>query len=338
MPQSYSPNHYSDSAMKNTEQPVKLSAIVPESMNGQRLDQAVAALFPEFSRAKLQTWIKKHQILVDGQSKRPRDPVHGGENIDVDAILEQQGEWEAQAILLDIIYEDEALLIINKPVGLVVHPAPGNHDQTLVNALLHHASQLAQVPRAGVVHRLDKNTSGLLVVAKTVQAHTELVRQLQARAFEREYAAVVSGLFIAGGTIDAPIGRDSARRKQMSVTDSGKTAITHYRVSERFRAHTLLKVTLETGRTHQIRVHMSYIHHPIVGDVAYGARLQNPKGASEELMNALRTFKRQALHARRLGLIHPVTKTFMEWEVAPPADMQKLIEILRQDLKYEKNK
>jgi 23S rRNA pseudouridine1911/1915/1917 synthase len=316
--------------MKNTEQLVKLSTIIPISMAGLRLDQALAALFPEFSRACLQNWIKKQQVLIDGKVKRVKDSVHGGENVAINAVLEKKGAWQAQAIQLDIVYEDESLLVINKPVGLVVHPAPGNPDQTLVNALLHHCPSLVQLPRAGIIHRLDKNTSGLLVVAKTLTAHTELVRQMQARLIQREYLAIVCGTIISGGTIDVPIGRHPIQRKQMAVIHSGRTAITHYRVLERFPAHTMLKVNLETGRTHQIRVHMAYIRHPIVGDNLYGSRLQIPKGCSNELAQILRHFKHQALHATRLGLQHPVTHAYIEWIAPPPADIEQLLQLLRE--------
>ncbi len=308
-----------------------LTASVPEHLDGSRLDKALVELFPAYSRARLQDWIRAGEVLVGGRQKRPRDPVYGGEVVTISATLPKQEAWLAQDIALDIIFEDDSLIIINKPIGLVVHPAVGNPDKTMVNALLHHCPALDQIPRAGVVHRLDKDTSGLLVVAKTLNAHTQLVRQLQARTVQREYEAVVNGILIAGGTIDAPIGRHTMQRKKMCVIELGKPAVTHYRVTEQFRAHTRLKVKLETGRTHQIRVHMAYIHHPILGDVTYGGRLQLPKQASEELIQMLRSFKRQALHAARLGLVHPVTQQYMEWSVGVPADMKELIEVLRRD-------
>lgn len=318
--------------MKNTGQMINLSAIVPEHLAGQRLDQALAAMFPDFSRARLQTWIRDHQISVNGHTKRPRDLVRGGESIIISATLPDQLNWEAQPITLEIVYEDEAIIVVNKPVGLVVHPAAGNRDSTLVNALLHHCPQLNKLPRAGIVHRLDKNTSGLLVIAKTLPAHTSLVKQLHARTILREYSAIVQGVLIAGGTIDKPIGRHPIQRKHMAVVTSGKTAITHYRVTERFRAHTWIKVNLETGRTHQIRVHMTFIQHPIVGDATYGGRLKIASQTSERLKEALRTFKHQALHAQRLGLLHPITSEPLQWEAPLPADMQALLHLLREDI------
>jgi len=318
-------------------QKIQLEAVVPVALAGKRLDQTLAILFPDYSRARLQNWIKQELVSVDGQAKKSRDKVLGGEKLKITAQLPNQEQWEAQEIPLDIIYEDEALLVINKPIGLVVHPAVGNPDNTLVNALLNHAPELAQLPRAGIVHRLDKDTSGLLVIAKTLSAHTHLVKQLQARTVKREYQAIVSGALIAGGTIDAPIGRHPVQRQKMAVLDFGKPAITHYRISERFPAYTRLKIRLETGRTHQIRVHMAHIHHPIVGDLTYGGRLQLPKQASEKLQQTLREFKHQALHAQRLGLIHPVTNEYQEWHSALPADMQHLLTVLREDAAQEYN-
>ncbi len=324
--------HYSHSAMKNTGQTINLSAVVPDHLAGQRLDQALAEMFSNFSRARLQTWIRDHQVMVNGQSKRPRDRVLGGEEIVIAAVLPDQMTWEAQPITLDIIYEDDAIIVVNKPVGLVVHPAVGNRDSTLVNALLHHSPELNKLPRAGIVHRLDKNTSGLIVIAKTLPAHTSLVRQLQARTISREYSAIVQGVLVAGGTIDMPIGRHPLQRKHMAVVESGKPATTHYRVIERFRAHTWVRVNLETGRTHQIRVHMAHLRHPIVGDATYGGRLKMPSQISEVLRQALRAFKHQALHAQRLGLLHPTTLEPIEWQAPLPDDMQHLLNLLREDL------
>lgn len=317
--------------MKNPSQNIDLTAIVPIELAHKRLDQVLAEIFPEYSRSRLQSWIRSQQVLVDGKPLQPRYKVKGNEAITIAAQLPSQERWQAQAIHLNVMYEDEALLVINKPVGLVVHPAAGNPDNTLVNALLHYAPELAILPRAGIVHRLDKDTSGLLVVARTLNAHTHLVRQLQARTVTREYTAIVNGILIAGGTIDAPIGRNSLQRKKMAVIDDGKPAITHYRVNERFRAHTLICVKLETGRTHQIRVHMAYRHHALVGDAVYGGRLQLPKGASENLITVLRDFKHQALHAEKLGLIHPMTNEYIEWQAPLPEDLQNLIQVLRED-------
>lgn len=312
-----------------------LTAQVPPELAGFRLDQALARLFPAYSRARLAVWIRNGQALVDGKTWRPRDKVRGGEQLSVNALAEAQGEWRAQSITLDIVYEDAQLLIINKPPGLVVHPGAGNPEGTLLNALLHHTPQLREIPRAGIVHRLDKDTSGLLVVARTLSAQKSLVKQLQAHSVQREYAALVNGEIIAGGRIEAPLGRDRVSRTRMAVTQSGqgKAAITHYRVQERFRAHTLVKVMLETGRTHQIRVHMAHIRHPVLGDPVYGGRLRMPPSCSEELREALRSFKRQALHAAHLALKHPETGAHMEWSAPLPADMTHLIKLLRKDVR-----
>ena len=310
---------------------IRLSAQVSPESGGQRLDQVAAQLFPDYSRSRLQGWIKDGSLLVDGEVKRTRDIVLGGERLELDAEREIQGEWQAEAIDLDIIYEDDALLVINKPAGLVVHPAAGHQDGTLLNALLHHAPELAKVPRAGIVHRLDKDTTGLMVVAKTIEAQTDLVAQLQARTVSREYECVVIGVMTAGGKVAQPIARHGTQRQKMAVVAGGKTAISHYRVINRFRAHTHVKVKLETGRTHQIRVHMSYIHFPLVGDPVYGGRLRIPPGASPELIKELREFPRQALHARRLELEHPTDGRHMSWQVPLPEDMQHLLALLRED-------
>lgn len=313
----------------------KLSVTVAVEQAGLRLDQALAALFPDYSRARLQQWIKQGLVSVDGSTaKRPRDKVLGGEVVELEALMEDQVECRPQPIPLEIVYEDEALLVINKPAGLVVHPAVGNPDGTLQNALLHHDSRLIQLPRAGIVHRLDKETSGLLVIARSLVAHKYLVEQLQQRSIKREYRAVVTGVMTAGGSVDRPIGRHPSQRTRMAVNLSGKTAVTHYRVLERFRFHTYVKVILETGRTHQIRVHMAHIRFPLVGDPVYGGRLRIPPGVSPELETVLRKFRRQALHARKLGLEHPLTGEWMEWAMEPPADMQKLLVILEQDAAY----
>ncbi|MGI3129856.1 23S rRNA pseudouridine(1911/1915/1917) synthase RluD [Halopseudomonas pachastrellae] len=310
---------------------IRLSAQVSPESGGQRLDQVAAQLFPDFSRSRLQGWIKDGSLLVDGERKRTRDSVYGGENLTLDAEREVQGEWQAEAIELDILYEDNALLVINKPAGLVVHPAAGHQDGTLLNALLHHCPELAKVPRAGIVHRLDKDTTGLMVVAKTIESQTDLVAQLQARTVSREYECVVTGVMTAGGKVDQPIARHGTQRQKMAVVAGGKQAISHYRVINRFRAHTHVKVKLETGRTHQIRVHMSYIHFPLVGDPVYGGRLRIPPGASPELIKELREFPRQALHARRLELEHPDDGRHMSWQVPLPEDMQHLLALLRED-------
>lgn len=309
-----------------------LQARVPEALAGRRLDQVLAELFSDFSRSRLQQWVKDGSVLVDGKPMRPRDKLYGGEEIVVQVKLEAETAFAPEPIPLDIVYEDEAILVINKPAGLVVHPAAGNWQGTLLNALLHHAPQLASVPRAGIVHRLDKETTGLLVVAKSLEAQTSLVEQLQARSFTREYDAVVNGVLTGGGTVDAPMGRHPVDRKRMAVVRSGgKPAVTHYRVEERFRAHTHLKIRLETGRTHQIRVHMAHLRYPLVGDPVYGGRLRLPPASGERLQETLRRFPRQALHASRLGLQHPQTGEYMEWQAELPEDMKQLIAVLRED-------
>ena len=308
-----------------------LSAEIPAELDGKRLDQAMAVLFQDFSRSRLQQWIREGQVQVDSQVMRPKDKVYAGQQVTLQATLAPEGDWEAQDIPLPIVYEDAHLLVINKPAGLVVHPAAGNASGTMLNALLHHAPQLENLPRAGIVHRLDKETSGLLVVAKDLTTHKELVAQLQAREFEREYQAIVVGVMTAGGTVDAPIGRHPVQRKRMAVVERGKPAVTHYRVLERFRAHSLIRVNLETGRTHQIRVHMAYVHYPLVGDPVYGGRLKLPRGCTSELAEALRQFRRQALHAAGLGIVHPHTGEHLTWQAPLPADMQALLETLRAD-------
>lgn len=306
-------------------------AEVPESWSGKRLDQAAAALFPEYSRARLQAWIRDGSLLVSGAKRRPRDPVQSGEQLVLSAQVEADAGpgWVARKGMLDIVYEDGAIIVLDKAAGVVVHPAAGHVDDTLVNALLHHCPSLEQLPRAGIVHRLDKDTTGLMVVAKTVPAHTELVRQLQARAVRREYEAIVNGTMVAGGTVDAPMGRHPVQRKKMAVVEGGKTAITHYRVLEKFVTHTRILCRLETGRTHQIRVHMAHIRHPLLGDPVYGGRLRLPAGANQPLIQALRDFRRQALHARRLGFTHPASGAELEFEAPVPEDMQNLIGQLR---------
>ena len=308
-----------------------LSATVPAELAGQRLDQALSRMFSDFSRSRLQQWLKQGLVSVDGQQFRARDKVYGGEQVTVQAIVKEIETWQAEAIPLDIRYEDEHILVINKAAGMVVHPAAGNYQGTLLNALLHHAPELANVPRAGIVHRLDKDTSGLLVVARTLQAQKHLVEQLQARAFLREYQAIVTGVMTAGGTVEAPIGRHPVHRKRMAVSPLGKPAVSHYRVLERFRAHTLVRVQLETGRTHQIRVHMAYIHYPLLGDPVYGGRLRLPPECGEELKTALRQFKRQALHAEVLGLVHPASGESLQWQQPLPDDMQQLVGLLHDD-------
>ncbi|MBV1786705.1 23S rRNA pseudouridine(1911/1915/1917) synthase RluD [Marinobacterium sp. D7] len=310
---------------------VELQAKVPSEMYGLRLDQAVAQLFPEYSRSRLQGWIKDGALTVDGEVRRTRDKLAGGEVIRVAAQLEMIEEHGAEEIPLDIIYEDEHILVLNKPAGLVVHPAAGHADGTLLNALLHHCPEIAQVPRAGIVHRLDRDTTGLMVVAKTIPAQTDLVAQLQERSMGREYEAVVHGVMTGGGMVDEPMGRHPRHRQKMAVLGVGKEAVTHYRLLEKFRAHTHIRLKLETGRTHQIRVHMAHINYPLVGDPLYGGRFRLPKGCSHAMQEVLKNFKRQALHAKRLELWHPDTGEAMAWEIDLPEDLQRLLAVLRKD-------
>jgi 23S rRNA pseudouridine1911/1915/1917 synthase len=319
----------SDTDLPAEVQPLELE--VPENAMGMRLDQLLAEQFSDYSRSRIQRWIKQGFVLKDGESCRPKDKVLGGECLRIYPVLEEEVTDRPEAIPLDILYEDDTLLVVNKPAGMVVHPAAGNPSGTLMNGLLGHESSLAQVPRAGIVHRLDKETSGLLVVAKTLQAQNDLVQQLQERSVKREYRAVVQGVMTAGGKVDAPIARHPVNRLRMAVIDSGKPAVTHYRVLQRFRAHSYLKVNLETGRTHQIRVHMAHIHYPLVGDPLYGGRLKLPAGAGDPLIQCLRGFRRQALHAQRLSLSHPRSGETMQWEAPLPEDMQQLLQALQED-------
>jgi len=305
--------------------------ILPDPPSPCRLDQALTKLLPDYSRTQIQAWIESGQVLLNGITTQAKTKIHGGEKIEITTTLKRQPAWEAEEIPLTIIYEDEALIVINKPAGMVVHPGAGNTQSTLLNALLHHAPALKALPRAGIIHRLDKDTSGLLLVAKTPGAYKKLTSQLKKRTILREYQTIVAGTLISGATIDAPLTRHPVQRKRMAVLDTGKPAITHYRIMEKYRAFTRLKVKLETGRTHQIRVHMAYIRHPIVGDKTYGPRLQIPKKSSPALADFLRQFKRQALHAFTLGITHPVTKEWIQWEASLPQDMQELIAVLKED-------
>ena len=312
---------------------IQQSIQVPDELGNKRFDQVAAQLFPDFSRARLQTWIKDGNLTVDGAVKKGKDKLIGGETLQLSVELTPEGEWLPEAIDFPIVFEDEHIIVINKPMGLVVHPAAGNQTGTLLNGLLHHCPSLESIPRAGIVHRLDKDTTGLMVVAKTLQAQNHLVDQLQSREMGREYEAVVLGALTGGGTIEEPIARHAKDRTKMSVHPTGKEAITHYRVLERFPAHTHIRVKLETGRTHQIRVHMAHIQHPLVGDPAYGGRVRLPKGVSNQLRDALRQFPRQALHAKRLELHHPANDELMSWEVPLPEDFQELLSSLRGDAK-----
>jgi len=308
-----------------------LSASIPPELAGQRLDQALAALFADITRSQLQQWIEDGRITLNDRVPRKRDKVKAGDKVEIRVPSPVESGWKAQALPLEIVHEDSELLVINKPPGLVVHPGAGNPEGTLLNALVAHAPKLAQLPRAGIVHRLDKDTSGLLVVAKTERARQNLIEQLQEHSVEREYLAIVNGVMVAGGTIEAPIGRHRTQRTRMAVSSQGKPAVSHYRVMKKYRAHTLVQVRLESGRTHQIRVHMAHLHYPVVGDPVYGGRLKIPTGASENLKKVLRGFRRQALHALKLSLVHPKTGKRVQWATSVPEDMSRLMEALASD-------
>lgn len=309
----------------------QIELIIPAEMAGLRLDQTLAELCSEYSRSRLKSWLKSGDILIDHKICRPRDKVNGGETVFITPIADVSLDVKAEPIALNIVYQDDAMLVVNKPAGLVVHPAAGNWSGTLQNALLHHDPELEGLPRAGLVHRIDKETSGLLMVARTLTAHKTLVEQLQAREFEREYLAVVRGYMTAGGKVEQPLARHPTDRKKYAVRMAGKEALTHYRVEKRFAKHTLLRVKLETGRTHQIRVHLSHIHHAIVGDQVYGGRFRAIANASELLRETLRAFKRQALHAVKLGVVHPVTAEPICWTCEMPDDMKNLVHVLQQE-------
>ncbi|MGJ7901107.1 23S rRNA pseudouridine(1911/1915/1917) synthase RluD [Lysobacter sp. 1R34A] len=314
-----------------TEPRQTLTATVPDSAAGRRFDAVLAELFPDYSRSRLATWIKSGDARLNGREVRPRDPVQGGESVELTVVLDIQTRAEAEDIALDVLYEDADVIVLDKPAGLVVHPGAGNHAGTLVNALLHRDPGLATLPRAGIVHRLDKDTSGVMVVARTLPAHTSLVEQLSAREVHRQYLAVVVGALVSGGTANAPIDRHPRDRLRMAVREDGRDAVTHFRLRERFRAHTLLECRLETGRTHQIRVHMAHLKHPIVGDPLYGGPLKLPKGATDGLVEALRGFKRQALHAETLEFVHPVSGEPIRCTAPVPADLRHLVAELGAD-------
>ena len=304
---------------------------LPPEAAGLRLDQALARALPQYSRARLQQWIEAGAVEVDGRHPRGKEKVEGGEQVSLMARLEPDHRVAAEPLQLSVVYQDKALIVIDKPAGLVVHPGAGNPGHTLQNALLALDAKLAVVPRAGLVHRLDKDTSGLLVVARTPEAHAGLVAALAAREIERAYLAICAGVMTGGGTVDAPIGRHRTQRTRMAVRNDGREAITHYRIVKRFRAHTLARVQLETGRTHQIRVHLAHGGYPIVGDPVYGGRRRLPAGCSAALAAALIAFPRQALHATRLALAHPSTGRELEWESPMPADMAGLVAALEKD-------
>lgn len=308
-------------------------AQVPLDLHGKRFDQVATELFSDFSRSRIQLWIKDGSLQVDGKVTKAKEKLYGGEALTLDVSVEDQEVHEAEDIPLDVVYEDDDILVINKPAGLVVHPAVGNRDGTLLNAMLFHAPQVAHVPRAGIVHRLDKDTTGLMVIAKTLAAQTDLVAQLQERSMGREYEAIAIGVMTGGGMVDEPIGRHPHNRQKMAVEPiNGKESVTHYRLLKRYKGHSHIRLKLETGRTHQIRVHMSHIKYPLLGDTQYAGRLKMPKSCTEALQEGLRGFNRQALHAKKLSLSHPVTGEWMEWEVDLPEDMQHLVALLEEDL------
>lgn len=312
---------------------IDISAHVPDHLHGARFDQIAAGLFTDYSRSRLQQWIRDGVLQVNGRACKPKERLLAGDKLalKVDVDLMPDNGWQAEPLALDIVYEDESVLVVNKAAGTVVHPAAGNHSGTLLNGLLHHCPSLQHLPRAGIVHRLDKDTTGLMVVAKTLRSHHRLVRQLQRREVHRQYQAVVLGVLTAGGTVDEPLGRHPVLRKKRAVLADGKEAVTHYRVLQRFRTHTHVQCQLETGRTHQIRVHMSHIRHPLIGDPLYGGRLHIPAGCSPVLAETLRGFRRQALHAAELGLIHPDTEEEIMWQAPLPDDMNQLLAALQQD-------
>jgi 23S rRNA pseudouridine1911/1915/1917 synthase len=308
---------------------------IPDDFAGLRLDQALARMFPQYSRSRLKEWLLAGAIVVEGGPKRPRDAVSGGETVSLQPVSEVSVRAEPEPIALDIAHEDDDLLVVNKPAGLVVHPGAGNPAGTLMNGLLHRVPALEEVPRAGIIHRLDKDTSGLLLVAKSLTAHTALVRLLAEREISRHYLAICNGVLTGGGTIEEPVGRHPVDRKRMSVQQNGKPAVTHYTVKERYAAFTYVNVKLDTGRTHQIRVHFAHRRHALVGDQVYGGRLALPKGASDEVIQVLRHFKRQALHATRLAFEHPSSGEQIDLEISPPKDFQMLVETLQRDVANE---
>ena len=306
-----------------------LNIIIPNRMIGNRLDASLSEMLPDYSRSKITSWIKSGDALINDNTFKPKDKVNGTEIVCLTLNQRQTNDWAAEKIPLNIVYEDEDIIIVNKQFGLVTHPGAGNWTGTLANALLNYDPALSSLDRAGIVHRLDKNTSGLMVIARNEKSQKYLVEQLQSHSVAREYSAIVYGHMIAGGTIDEPIGRDSKDRIKQAVSLSGKKAITHYRAIDRFKSHTHVKAILETGRTHQIRVHLAYAGHPLIGDPTYGGRARFPKKASEELKEALVNFKRQALHSKKLTLTHPISGELMSWKAPLPDDMLKLLDVLK---------
>ena len=305
-----------------------LQILIPIRLIGERIDAALAEMLPDFSRSKVTQWIKSGDALINEKTFKPKDKVKGGEIVYLTLNQKKNNDWAPEKIPLDIVFEDDDIIVINKQYGLVTHPGAGNWNGTLANALLYYDSSLSLLDRAGIVHRLDKNTSGLMVIARNEKSQKYLVEQLQSHSVEREYSALVYGHMIAGGSIDEPIGRDPKDRIKQAILSSGKTALTHYRIIDRFKSHTHVKAILETGRTHQIRVHLSHIGHSLIGDPMYGGRVRFPKKADEVLKQELFNFKRQALHSKKLSLIHPSSGESMSWKAPLPDDMMKLLNIL----------
>lgn len=316
--------------MPGASERIRKTATVEAGQAGLRLDQVAAELFSDFSRARLQKWIRGGELLVDGAVLKPTYRVAGGERLRLDAEPDYSDDVLPEAIPLDVIHADADIVVLNKPAGLVVHPAAGNPDGTLQNALLNFDPALAALPRAGIVHRLDKDTTGVMVVARSLRAHRSLVEQLQTREMSRVYRAIVTGEMVAGGQVDAPIGRHPVDRKRMAVVASGRPAISHYRVVERFHGLTHIEVSLETGRTHQIRVHMAHIGHTLVGDPVYGRAARRRRGMSDALAEVLRAFPRQALHAARIELVHPASRESVRYEAPLPEDFLALLAALRE--------
>ena len=308
----------------------QFNIIIPDRLIGQRIDSAMAQMLPDYSRSKITTWVRSGGALINGKTFKPKEKILGGEIVTLNIKAEKTNDWKAEDIPLDIVFEDNNIIVVNKPVGLVTHPGAGNWTGTLANALLHYDPSLANLDRAGIVHRLDKNTSGLMVVARSELAQKNLVEQLQTHAVSREYSAIVYGHMISGGTVDEPIGRDPKDRIRQAVVEDGKDAVTHYRVIDRFAHHTHVKAILETGRTHQIRVHLSYIGHPLIADPMYGGKIRFPKKADDHLKNALKKFNRQALHAKKLTLTHPITLEQMSWKAPLPQDLKDLLKVLQE--------
>ena len=306
----------------------KLKIIIPERMTGQRLDVALSEMLPDYSRSKITAWIKSGEALINHKPFKPKDKVNGSEMVELTISQKQNNDWVGEDIPLNVVFEDDDIIVLNKAVGLVTHPGAGNWSGTLANALLHYEPKLATLDRAGIVHRLDKNTSGLMVVARNEKSQKYLVEQLQKHSVSREYSAIVYGHMVAGGTIDEPIGRDTKDRVKQAVSSHGKEAVTHYRVIDRYQNHTHVKAILETGRTHQIRVHLSHIGYPLMGDPMYGGKVRFPKKADVILKEAIVNFKRQALHARKLTLTHPISGELMSWKAPLPEDMLALLDVL----------